>query len=80
MTAEQVQWSDSEVRQCSGHVQVRTSESKDHWQLYDSSAVLNLKFLNELAASNDRNFKFTALQHVPTAMNRDSQDTPEVRV
>jgi hypothetical protein len=28
---------------------------------YDSSAVLNLKFLNELAASNDRNFKFTAL-------------------
>jgi hypothetical protein len=22
---------------------------------------LNLKFLNELAASNDRNFKFTAL-------------------
>ena len=27
----------------------------------NSSAVLNLKFLNELAASNDRNFKFTAL-------------------
>jgi hypothetical protein len=26
-----------------------------------SSAVLNLKFLNELAASYDRNFKFTAL-------------------
>ena len=26
-----------------------------------SSAVLNLKFLNELAASNDRNFKCTAL-------------------
>jgi hypothetical protein len=24
---------------------------------------LNLKFLNELAASNDRNFKFTALVH-----------------
>jgi hypothetical protein len=23
---------------------------------------LNLKFLNELAASNDRNFKFTALE------------------
>jgi hypothetical protein len=40
---------------------VRTSESKDHWQLYDSSAVLNLKFLTELAVSNDRNFKFTAL-------------------
>jgi hypothetical protein len=39
---------------------VRTSESKDHQQLYDSSAVLNLKFLNELVASNDRNFKFTA--------------------
>jgi hypothetical protein len=55
------QWSDSEVRQCSGLVQMRTSESKDHWQLYDSSAVLNLKFLNELAASTDRNFKFTAL-------------------
>ncbi len=26
-----------------------------------SSAVLNLRFLNELAASYDRNFKFTAL-------------------
>jgi len=26
-----------------------------------TSAVLNLKFLNELAGSNDRNFKFTAL-------------------
>jgi hypothetical protein len=25
---------------------------------------LNLKFLNELAASNDRNFKFTALERV----------------
>jgi hypothetical protein len=24
-----------------------------------------LKFLNELAASNDRNFKFTALAHHP---------------
>jgi hypothetical protein len=23
---------------------------------------------------------FFSLQHVPTAMNRDSQDTPEVRV
>ncbi|MFZ2140880.1 MAG: hypothetical protein WAV78_28825, partial [Xanthobacteraceae bacterium] len=26
--------------------------------------VLNLKFLNELAASNDRNFKFTALGQI----------------
>jgi hypothetical protein len=31
---------------------------------------LNLKFLNELAASNDRNFKFTALQRVPLEVNR----------
>ncbi len=31
-------------------------------QLYDPSAVLNLKFLNELVASNDRNLKFTALE------------------
>jgi hypothetical protein len=23
----------------------------EHWQLYDSSAALNLKFLNELAAT-----------------------------
>src|SRR5271165_3903607 len=29
---------------------MRTSESKGHWRLYDSSAVLNLKFLHELAA------------------------------
>jgi hypothetical protein len=29
-----------------------------------SSAVLNLKFLNELAASYDRNFKFTALMAI----------------
>jgi hypothetical protein len=39
------EWSDSEVRKRSRHVQIRTSESKDHWQLYDSSAVLNLKLL-----------------------------------
>ncbi len=60
---------------------MRTSESKDHEQLYDSSAVLNLKFLNELAASYDRNFKFTALvmrgpaprrRHAPAAFPDDT--------
>ena len=40
---------------------MRTSELKGHWQVYAASAVLNLKFLHELAATNDRNFKFTAL-------------------
>ena len=30
-----------------------------------TSAVLNFKFLTELAASNDRNFKFTALDATP---------------
>jgi hypothetical protein len=33
---------------------------EEHQQLYDFGAVLNLKFLNEFAASY-RNFKFTAL-------------------
>ena len=27
--------------------------------------LLNLRFLNELAATNDRNLKFAALEHVP---------------
>ena len=40
---------------------MRTSESKGHEQRYDSSAVLNLKFLYEFATPHDRNFKFTAL-------------------
>ena len=40
---------DSEVRKRLRHPLMRTSESKGHWQLYDSSAVLNLKFLYEIA-------------------------------
>ena len=46
--------------QCSGHVRMRTSESRTTGDFYNSRAVLNLKFLKELAASNDRNFKFAA--------------------
>jgi hypothetical protein len=42
--------------------------------------LLNLRFLNELAATNDRNLKFAALQRVPTGVNRDSQDALEERV
>ena len=41
--------SDSDVRIISRHTLLRTSESKEHWKTYDSSAVLNLKFLRELA-------------------------------
>jgi hypothetical protein len=44
-----------------------------------SSAGLNLKFLNELAASYDTNFKFTALQHVPAGLNRDSHCAADKR-
>jgi hypothetical protein len=40
---------------------VRRGSIRPRWQLYGSSAVLNLKFLHELAATNGRNFKFTAL-------------------
>ena len=40
---------------------MRTSESKGHSQRYDSSAVLNLKFLYAFAKPHDRQFKFTAL-------------------
>ena len=48
---------------------------------YDSSAVLNLKFLNELAASNDRNSKFTALVSLPVpgvVANRTSSGTSPI--
>src|SRR6266852_1922654 len=40
---------------------MRTSESKGHWQRYDSSAVLDLKFLLRTRRKTDRNFKSTAL-------------------
>src|SRR5712691_844548 len=40
---------------------MRTSESKGHEQRYDSSAVLDLKFLLRTRRKTDRNFKSTAL-------------------
>src|SRR4051794_9954794 len=40
---------------------MRTSESKEHWQLYGSSAVLDLKFLHDPAATPNRNLRSTAL-------------------
>src|SRR5262249_28265402 len=43
---------DSEVRQALQHPLMRTSESKGHQQIYDSSAALNPKFATSLAASS----------------------------
>src|SRR5262245_19442362 len=42
---------DSEVRKLLRHPLMRTSESKGHQQIYDCSVVLDLKFLNEPAAT-----------------------------
>src|SRR6202011_3247921 len=41
---------DSEVRKTLQHPLMRTSESKGHWHIYDSSAALNPKFATVLAA------------------------------
>src|ERR1700730_397689 len=59
----QHQCPDSEVRFILPHPLKRTSESKGHWQRYDSSVVLDLKFLRRARRKNDRNFKSTTLGH-----------------
>ena len=61
----QDKWSDFEsLLSTRGTFRCELRNCKDHLQRYDFSTVSNLSFQNELAASNDRNFKFTALRAI----------------
>jgi hypothetical protein len=42
--------------------------------------LLNLRFLNELAATNDRNLKFAALRRVSLELTRDDRCCPFFRL
>src|SRR6266852_3709711 len=52
---------DSEVRKPWLHTLIRTSESKGHWQLYDSSVALDLTFLPMTRGNAGRNVKSATL-------------------
>src|SRR5439155_2589216 len=54
-------WSDSEVRKPSRHVQIRTSESKDHQQRYDASAPFEPEVRDRICRTVGANFGFGAL-------------------
>src|SRR5258705_13763612 len=51
----------SEVRDTSQHALTRTSETKGHWQLSDSSAAFRFEVPNRVCCRCCRNFKSAAL-------------------
>src|SRR5436309_15541463 len=49
------------VRDTSQHTLTRPSETKGHWQLYDSSAAFRFEVPNRVCCRRCRNFKSAAL-------------------
>src|SRR6185369_13060498 len=61
----------SEVRDTSQHTLPRTSETKGHWQAYDSSAAFRFEVPNRICCNWCRNFKSAALpRRTPITANK----------
>src|SRR5258705_4951104 len=66
----------SEVRDTSQHALTRTSETKGHWQLSDSSAAFRFEVPNRVCCKWCRNFKSAALAILETLMPRHASFVP----